>query len=177
MIRPSFRQSRHRLLPRLALARRVAVVAACATLSACAAAPNPTAPAPAPVRQITQSAHCGLTGPGLLLVTTDDQLSKYLGLKGQNLATQQLRAVDLNQEVLLFVTLGEKPTAGYGVGLAAADLQRDTLRIRMESRTPPAGAVLAQVMTSPCAVLAVEPGRWNRVTVSGVAEAPMVLQP
>lgn len=160
---------------------RSAVVAAATFcmvgLAGCAASTPDIVSAPAKVRQVTESSHCGLTGPGLLLVTSDTQLSKYLGLPAQNLATQQLRNVDLEREFLLFVTLGKKSTSGYGVRLTSAEIHGDVLDIRAEVRSPPKDAILAQVMTSPCAVLAVEPGNWNAIRVTGVSDSPLLLRP
>jgi len=44
-------------------------------------------------------------------------------------------------------------------------------------RTPPADSVQAQVMTSPCAILALEPGKWNAIRLHGLTERPLLLRP
>lgn len=165
--RKSCRKSLARCLPLVGLA----------LLSGCAGS-GPRVPPELPsVRQVTQSQHCGLTGPGLLLVTSQPQLSQYLGLPAQNLSVQPLRSLDLNREVLLFVTMGQKPTAGYSVRLASAALTGDTLDLSVAVRTPPADSVQAQVMTSPCAILALEPGKWNAIRLHGLTERPLLLRP
>nr|WP_255199530.1 protease complex subunit PrcB family protein [Marinobacter lutaoensis] len=73
--------------------------------------------------------------------------------------------------------MGQKPTAGYSVRLASAALTGDTLDLSVAVRTPPADSVQAQVMTSPCAILALEPGKWNAIRLHGLTERPLLLRP
>ncbi|MDR9425237.1 MAG: protease complex subunit PrcB family protein [Marinobacter sp.] len=131
------------------------------------------APAPA-VRQVTQSAHCGLTGPGMAWVETDEKREKLLDLAGQNMVTSMVRKVDLSRERLVFVTLGQKPKAGYSVGLDEFSVDQNSLTMRMRVREPAPDAMVAQVITSPCVVLAVSPVDWQQVKVIGVSEQPLV---
>ena len=112
------------------------------------------------VRQITQSAYCGLTGPGVAFVRSEADREALLDVSGQNMATDVVRKVDLSREALVMVTLGQKPTAGYSVGLQSALAQGEMM--------------VAQVVTSPCAVLAVEPRGWQQIRVQGLTEQPLV---
>lgn len=155
--------------------RQLAFGAVVVVLAGCASDGSRKAEAPAPaVRQVTQSAHCGLTGPGLAWATTDRQREKLLGVSGQNMATGMIRKVDLNRESLVFVTLGQKSTAGYSVGLDEFSANQKKLILHMKVREPAPGSMVAQVVTSPCVVLAVSPPGWQRVEVTGVAEQPLV---
>lgn len=126
------------------------------------------------VRQITQSDHCGLTGPGVVYVDSADDLEPLLGVAGQNLSVRLIREVNLASEHLVFVTLGQKPTAGYGVALEQARFSGSTLVLDMVTRKPGQGTIVAQVVTSPCAVVAVPGVDWQRLEVSGVASRPLV---
>ncbi|WP_227537538.1 protease complex subunit PrcB family protein [Marinobacter litoralis] len=126
------------------------------------------------MRQITQSAHCGLTGPGVAYVDSTKDLDSFLGVRGQNMATGVIRQVDLAQEQLIFVTLGQKPTAGYSLGLAEVGQENGTLKLQMDLKAPEPGMMVAQVITSPCVVLAVAGGNWGRVEVTGVTEQPLI---
>ncbi|RBW48390.1 protease complex subunit PrcB family protein [Marinobacter sp. F3R11] len=130
------------------------------------------------VRQVTQSAHCGLTGPGLAYVQNAERLQQLLDLPAQNMAVQQLRQVDLTREHLLFVTLGEKPTGGYSVSLASASVENgnNTLRLAMTLRVPSPETMVSQVITSPCVVLAVPASNWPEIRVSGVRERDLVVK-
>jgi hypothetical protein len=126
------------------------------------------------VRQITQSDHCGLTGPGLAYIDSVEKLESLLGVSGQNLSTRIIREVDLVAEHLVFVTLGEKPTAGFSVALDKARFSGDSLTLEMLVRKPQPDMIVAQVITSPCAVVAVPGIEWRRLEVFGVTEKPLV---
>ncbi len=155
--------------------RQLAVLAVCVVLAGCGSTGPQQSEAPAPaVRQVTQSAHCGLTGPGLVWVATAPQREKLLDLAGQNMATGMVRKVDLSRERMVFVTLGQRSTAGYSVGLDEFSVDQKVLTLRMRVREPAPGKMVAQAMTSPCVVLAVSPVDWQRVKVTGVAEQPLV---
>jgi len=143
-------------------------------LTGCAASGNTPLPQSAQVRQVTQSAHCGLTGPGVAYVNSAEKLDSFLGVRGQNMSTDVIRQVDLAQEQLIFVTLGQKPTAGYSLGLAEFSQEDGTLNLQMDVKAPAPGMMVAQVITSPCAVLAVAGGDWARVEVTGVTDQPLV---
>lgn len=58
------------------------------------------------------------------------------------------------EDVLLFViSNGNQPTPGYGFDLTATEATSSEITLRYRWRTPPADAVLAQVITSPCTVI------------------------
>lgn len=156
------------------------ITLACGAFLVACAAPDTVSEKPsAPMaRQVTQSAHCGLTGPGLAYVQTSERLQQLLELPAQNMAIQQLRQVDLKKEHLVFVTLGEKPTSGYSISLASAEeAQSDsTLRLYMAVRVPAPGAMASQVITSPCVVVAVPATGLQEIRVSGVRESDLVVK-
>lgn len=126
------------------------------------------------VRQITQSAYCGLTGPGVAFVRSESEREALLDVSGQNMATDVVRKVDLGREALVMVTLGQKPTAGYSVGLQSALAQGKSLVLDMRVSEPAPDMMVAQVITSPCVVLAVEPRGWQQIRVRGLTEQPLV---
>lgn len=151
---------------------KTGVLAASVLLTACATqATDPVVTSE--VRQITQSSACGLSGPGLAYVDTREDLERLLGATGQNLSTQMIREVDLSREHLVFVTLGEKPTSGHSVALEQARLAGDSLTLEMRVRSPAPDMIVAQVITSPCAVVAVPASGLGRVEVLGVTSQPL----
>jgi len=157
----------------------ISLVAGCALLVGCASSDTVKDKPGAPlVRQVIQSPHCGLTGPGLAYVQTSERLQQLLELPAQNMAVQQLRQVDLEKEHLLFVTLGEKPTGGFSVSLASASVEstKNTLRLSMAVRSPAPGTMVTQVITSPCVVVAVPATDWPEIRVSGVRDRELVLK-
>ncbi|MGO1461398.1 MAG: protease complex subunit PrcB family protein [Marinobacter sp.] len=155
----------------------ISLLAGSALLIGCAAPDTAKEPPREPlVRQVIQSAHCGLTGPGLAYVQTPERLQKLLELPTQNMAVQQLRQVNLEQEHLLFVTLGEKPTGGYSISLASAENLENTLHLSMTVRSPAPGTMVTQAITSPCAVVAVPAKNWPEIRVSGIRDHDIVVK-
>jgi len=128
----------------------------------------------AEVRQITQSDHCGLSGPGLVYIDSAEDLEPLLGVSGQNLSTRLVREVDLASEHLVFVTLGQRPTAGYSVALDKAHTSGNTLSLDMLMKQPEPGMMVAQVITTPCAVVAVPGVEWEQIRVAGITDKPLV---
>lgn len=160
------------------LLRQLVLGAVMFALAGCGSSGPRKAEVSAPaVRQVTQSAQCGLTGPGVAWVDSAEHREALLQVSGQNMATEMVRAVDLSREYVLFVTLGQKPTAGYSVGLDEFSPDQDVLRLRMRLREPAPGAVPAQVITSPCVVLAVSLQGWQRIEVTGITETPIIKVP
>lgn len=158
----------------LRFARFFFVPLTAAMLTACSATGGEGAGMQPEVRQVTQSAHCGLTGPGVAHVRSEGELEALLDVSGQNMATGVIRQVNLDRESLVIVTLGQKPTAGYSVGLESATADRKTLKLAMKVNSPAPDMMVAQVITSPCVVLAVADRQWQRLEVSGLSETPLV---
>ncbi|MCW9009593.1 protease complex subunit PrcB family protein [Marinobacter sp.] len=156
------------------LVRSFITSAAMLFLTACSATGGPGEGKGVMVRQITQSAYCGLTGPGVAFVRSEAGREALLDVSGQNMATDVVRKVDLAREALVMVTLGQKPTAGYSVGLQSALAQGESLVLDMRVNEPAPDMMVAQVITSPCAVLAVEPRGWQQIRVQGLTEQPLV---
>lgn len=156
----------------------VSLVAGLALLAGCASSHVTEDKRDVPLaRQVTQSAHCGLTGPGLAYVQTAERLQQMLDLPTQNMAVQQLRQVDLTKEHLLFITLGERSTGGYSVSLSSEQSTKNILQLTMAVRSPASGIMTTQVITSPCVVVAVPASDWSEIRVSGVRDQDLVLKP
>lgn len=136
-------------------------------LTGCAANRSAT-PEGAPLaRQLTQSDHCGLAAPGLVYLDNVAQVERLSGLPTRNLPLDSLKAVDFEREHLLLVSLGQKTTGGYGITLEESVIRDGVLEVRVSVRQPAADAMVTQVLTTPCAVMAVTPANWKRLTVSG----------
>lgn len=58
--------------------------------------------------------------------------------------------VDFNQYNVLIISAGQKATAGYDLELTHWLLEQDHWQVTRIVRQPPEGAMLAQVITSPC---------------------------
>jgi hypothetical protein len=65
--------------------------------------------------------------------------------------------------LLLSISRGPQPTAGYGLVLRDALLEEGIATLHVEWRTPDADSAQAQMITSPCLVVGLEPGAFTRV--------------
>jgi hypothetical protein len=67
----------------------------------------------------------------------------------------------------LRVSLGQRPSAGYGLEPAPDAVRRrgDTLHVRLRVTAPAAGAMVAQVLTRPCLELQVSAADYRRIIV------------
>lgn len=118
-------------------------------------------------RQITASDQCGVGSQGLTYLRDEKDLARLGDWPMQNLAMKPLEALDFEQEHILVIGLGQKPTGGFGLTLANSEIVDGTFRVTVFLRRPPADAVVSQALTTPCAVLAITPDHWDRLEVNG----------
>ena len=64
-------------------------------------------------------------------------------------------AVDFSKEMVVGVFLGSRNTGGYSVEVLSAAVEQDALIVRYRQRTPPPGAITAQVITMPFHIVAI----------------------
>lgn len=107
------------------------------------------------VRSLGGGARCGgEEGPRVRRVASAADLARILS-PGLGPA-EPAPAVDFAREVVLLVGMGQRPTAGHGVELLspAAPVKEGVAGVRVAFRSPAAGAMTAQVITSPCLLVA-----------------------
>jgi hypothetical protein len=75
--------------------------------------------------------------------------------------------VNFAREGVLWIGMGQKPTGGYRLDPAESGLEirADTATLRVAWSTPPPDAVLAQVITHPCLLLALPKGGYSRIRI------------
>ena len=64
-------------------------------------------------------------------------------------------AVDLGSRTVVAVFLGSRPTAGYMVEITGTHQSDGTLIVEWQERRPAGGDILAQVLTSPAAIVSI----------------------
>jgi len=149
------------------LERLIILAVALLLTAGCAANRSATAEGAPLARQVTESDHCGLTAPGLVYISEASDLGRLARLPAANLALSKLRAIDFEQEHLVLVGLGQKPTGGYGLTLTSAEIVDDQLQVAVKVRQPAPDSLVTQALTTPCAVIAVSPNDWEQLRVSG----------
>lgn len=79
----------------------------------------------------------------------------------------QLERIDWRTTNIVVVNAGSRPSAGYAIELPgeAAQVKNQTLNIDVRLTEPPADAMVAQVITSPCVVIAARKNSYTAVKV------------
>ena len=97
-----------------------------------------------------------------------DQFKKtYARLTGNTIGAQQdlSSRVDFSREGILMVTMGQKPTGGYGLELNRdfAVISDDTAVLSVSWIEPPKDAILPQIITSPCLAIILPKGPYSQI--------------
>jgi protease stability complex PrcB-like protein len=129
-------------------------LAAAALFAACAAQ-RVRAPSSVTATVVRASAQCGgeASGPSARWIATEGAFLAAMGAGG--MFGGEAAAPDFKKEGVLAIFMGQRPTAGYGLALqdpnvAIADGMGKVV-VRFEEPEP--GAMVAQVLTSPCLLL------------------------
>lgn len=64
-------------------------------------------------------------------------------------------SVDFEREMIVVACLGTKPTSGYAIQIVSVGMQQGALTVRFREGVPGPDAMTAQVLTSPCHIVAV----------------------
>ena len=122
-----------------------------------------------PVQALYGSGQCiGLERPAVLWVADAETWRSWYGrITSARLPAPPVPAVDFPREGVLLLAMGSRSTAGYGLSLAeeSAVVRDGMLTVRVDWGEPPSGALLAQVMTSPCLLVKMPAASFNRIRV------------
>ena len=129
-------------------------------LAACAA-PEVGGIRQVPVRAVYASPYCGAAGPAEAITRIGD--ARALDAQWQRHTASQLPlllppVVDFTKRHLVLLALGQRPTPGHSLELAAAtgELRGRTLSVAIRRQQPAADAFAAQVITSPCLLIEID---------------------
>lgn len=131
----------------------------------CAVSQTSTATGAPLARQVAQSAHCGLTAPGHLVIDKVSKVARLEALPGRALSLESLRAIDYQREHIVLASIGQKPTGGFGVTLKDSKIVDDVLQLTIRVTEPAPGAIVTQALTTPCAVIAVAADGWSDLRI------------
>ena len=138
----------------------------CVTAVGCAREQAKT-PTGAPLaRQVSQSAHCGLTAPGHVYLTSRGDVERLEALPGRNLSLEALKKIEFEREHIVLAAIGQKPTGGYSVTLDSSEIRSGTLELRIRVAEPAPGTMVTQALTTPCAVIAVTAEGWDDIQIT-----------
>jgi hypothetical protein len=144
-------------LPRLAAGLLLCLLAACSTLGGLTGGEGEEVH----VAEVRQGAVCNSDGPlpHLSLLADADAVRAW----------QHAHNVDLigadplpSPGPFALVEMGVRLSAGYGIAVSRqAEVRNGVLRLSASLLTPPAGQPAAQVVTSPCALVALPPRAYR----------------
>lgn len=107
-----------------------------------------------PVTVVRGGAQCGgdAAGPAVRRLGSAAELAAAFAAE----VGGAVPAADFEGSAVLLVASGQRPTAGHAVELLAAKapVKDGVALVQVALRAPPAGALTAQVVTSPCLVVA-----------------------
>ena len=116
------------------------------------------------VTEVLNHANCTTLEAGVHAVTLED----VARLNGRQMigSTAPPPKTPGNAQRLIAISRGEQPTAGYGLELISASTATgDEIEVIVRFREPLADAVVAQVITQPCLVLALPDAATGPVSV------------
>jgi hypothetical protein len=128
----------------------------------------------APVEVVRSSQTCGGEGEGFSArrIASADELRTALPLTatiGGPERSAEAAAPDFERDAVLLLSMGQRRTGGYALELArpVALVKGDVAGVQVLLREPPAGAVTAQVLTSPCLVVKLPREGLREVKIAG----------
>ena len=146
--------------------RAVCLLVATLLASGCASSRSETAEGGPLARQITQSAHCGLTAPGHVHLKSIEDVEKLEALPARNLSLESLKNIEFEREHIVLAAIGQKSTGGYSVTLDSSEIRSGTLELRVRVTEPAPGTMVTQALTTPCAVIAVTAEGWDDIQIT-----------
>ena len=103
----------------------------------------------------------------------------YAQIHGNELPQPTPPVIDFKHSLVLVAFLGQRPTAGYGIALGPArhvvEDEGPWLQVAVTTRSPPPGALTAQVITSPYCLARVPRGEYRRVRFVAAEDEDNVL--
>ena len=124
-----------------------------------------------PLRILYQDGLCGgnRPTPSVTLVAGADQLKRiFTEVKGRMLGHPlPAPTVDFNAEHVVTIQMGQKPTGGYGFELESqATLDNGEALIRLRWIEPAPGAIVTQILTSPCLIISLPKGAYEKIVIT-----------
>lgn len=150
----------------------IGVIPLLLTLVACGAGSDLAETKAVSIQMVYSDDQCMREAAGIDLINDENALAAWwLPLSRQQLPLKQLPQsladIDFEKTSLLVVSMGSRPTPGHAIELYSdqAPVQDASLTIPAAWMAPPADAMLAQLITSPCAVFAVPVGQYENLEV------------
>ncbi len=138
-------------------------------LSVGCAQPEPGTNAALSIQKLYSDSQCiGLERPTVIWIADAETWRSWYGrITSARLPAPPVPAVDFPREGVLLLAMGSRSTAGYGLSLAegTTTIRDGVLTVPVDWREPVPGALLAQVMTSPCLLVKAPAAPFKQIRV------------
>ncbi len=155
------------------IVRLVSSLSAILVLGACGPGLNQPATEPMAAQTLYRGSRCLATQPGIEVIRDAASWAEWqrqqqqLFFSASNEQEDTAADLDFGQVSVIVISMGQKPTPGYAIEVpeGSVTLQGTSLTINTVWRQPPEGAILAQVLTSPCIAITVLTTQYNTVKI------------
>jgi hypothetical protein len=153
---------------------RSTVLAITATfgLSACAAL-NDDQTKVLPINEIYSASTCNIQAQGITAIKDKGQLQQVMKKANAHRLDSKLldlSLIDFRSSHVFLITMGTRPNSGYSLTRTGneARLEDSALHLPIKVNLPEKDRMYAQVMTSPCIVIAVTAGIYDTINIEGM---------
>ena len=117
-----------------------------------------------PMRSLDRATQSFVDVPRQVTARTPEE---WASIWKQHAPSRPMPAVDFSREMVVGVFLGSRTTAGYSVEIVGVEKEGNGLIVRYKESGPRPGTVSAQIITTPCHLVAVPktdgPVKFERV--------------
>jgi len=125
------------------------------------------------IETLYASQQCGRsqTSPSVTWIDNARQLETILKrIRGTTSGGKPLSLPEpgFQHEIVLLIEMGQRPTLGYQITLTGTDnlhITRNQAHLKLNWIQPPADAMVAQMISSPCLLLKLERGNYTSVQI------------
>jgi len=147
--------------------------------------PPPAADATEPVRVLYRGNRCPATQPGIRVIRDAASWAEWqrqrqqMFLSASNEPEDAAADLDFDQISVIVISMGQKPTPSYAVDVpeGSVTLKGTALIISTVWQQPPEGAILPQVITSPCVAITVPTAPYSTVKIENQSGDIVIDQP
>mgnify|MGYP000255756382 CR=1 FL=1 len=139
-------------------------------ISACEAQQTKPGTRILPIKELFSSLNCNINKASITAITDKLSLQETLNKTKpyiSNSTISELASIDFNTSAVYLVAMGVKPNSGYSIKLTNVDARYEhgTLNLPLKVEQPLKGGMYAQMMTSPCILISLPSGAYNKVSI------------
>ncbi len=121
-----------------------------------------------PLTHVEAGTHSALAERTFLVIEGKEDFALwYRDLQAHRLPPPPVPQIDFRQHLALAASMGHQPSGGYGIRIAGAAIDGDTIKVTIVERQPASGTAQITVVTSPYAIATVPRSEVTKVAFVG----------